>query len=425
MRGNRQVFQIIRFVAAGCVVILALFNIALSRYVVPVPSSFDRVPTIPKASNRIIPTLVIQLRGELGNHLMAITHGMGVKWYAKEMFALDLQTELRHQVFTFGPNKEGTDSPKWKPTRDVVKKCFPNLRSWDFDRGTNWQEFEYSHKQQTQWLASLTKSRLDYINGRPWLLALTQRDPHAVEWHDLNTSLTTFMGLWNRTDRPKSKMNSWPFFTSQHPLVTIPFLYSHALENTLFVDRYFHEIRNLFRFDFGSCCGVESPHPDETVLHYRNFDAALSGSDSMLEDLSPEQTVNTLLKHLQAGDKVALTTRVHDDNLNRLVTALHNKGLQVRVVEGQSAAQDFCFLLKSQKELVGNFQSTFLFWAAILSQSVASIRWYTVDSPRVRDRCGGSMNVIKRRFLYNWTHPALKDRIHQFLIAPENNGTRI
>jgi hypothetical protein len=190
------------------------------------------------------------------------------------------------------------------------------------------------------------------------------------------------------------------------------------------VDHYYHEIRNLFRFDYESCCGIESPYPDETVLHYRNFDAELSGSDSMLEDASPQQTVNILLKHLQPGDKVALTTRVHNENLQRLVTALQNRGLQVRVVEGQSAAQDFCFLLKSTKELVGNFQSTFFFWAAVLSRTVSTIRWYTLDSPRVRDRCGGSMAIMKRRFLYNWTNPTLKDRIHQVLLVPENNQTQ-
>lgn len=420
--------HITRYVIAGLIMITVLCNLALAlgalSHLSGNPLEHALSPALSgQASysnhNAKDPTLIIQLRGEMGNHLSAIAHGMGVKWYASRVFGMDLQPLLRHQVLTIGSQDE--DSPKWKPTSETLRQCFPNLRSWNFDRGSTWREFYDSDRQQRQWLPPLTRKYLGYINGRPWQGVISRRDPQPAEPQDWNRTLSILQTLWHRVDRPASKVFSPSFSQSgstNNDMVSMPFLLSESLENTMVVDQYLDHLRNLFQFDFGSCCGDQSPDEDEVVLHFRNFITELPGSDSGLEDVSPRQTAEVLLQHLGKGDKVAITTRVHNEQLQRYVDALTSRGLQVRVIEGQSGPQDFCFLLQSKKELVGNFQSTFVFWAAMLGHT-QMILLYTRDSPRLRERCGSSLNIMKRRFLYNWTHTDLKDRLKQVIIPVE------
>ena len=84
------------------------------------------------------------------------------------------------------------------------------------------------------------------------------------------------------------------------------------------------------------------------------------------------------------------------------VSALQDeRGLQVRVIEGQSGTQDFCFLMSAQKELVGSFMSTFVTWAAYLG-NMKRANLYRVMGPNTRTNS----------FLpFNWTHHRLKDRV--------------
>ena len=71
---------------------------------------------------------------------------------------------------------------------------------------------------------------------------------------------------------------------------------------------------------------------------------------------------------------------------------------------------DFCFLMQTQKELVGMAKSTYLFWASILG-NVQHVRLYSIDSDATRKKVSdrGKGRVF---FHYNWTHPELKRRIH-------------
>ena len=80
----------------------------------------------------------------------------------------------------------------------------------------------------------------------------------------------------------------------------------------------------------------------------------------------------------------------------------------------------FCFLLKSQKELIGNFQSTFVFWAALLTQNTTTnVTLYTINSRSLQNRYGGNAMLLPPKFLYNWTNPNLKHRIKLQLIDEE------
>jgi hypothetical protein len=142
--------------------------------------------------------------------------------------------------------------------------------------------------------------------------------------------------------------------------------------------------------------------------HFRNFvhEMPRKARRKGYEELSPNQTARELFGHLQAGDKVAITTRFEKEDARPYVDALQRRGLQVRVIAGQTDREDFCCLIKAQKELVGSAASTFVLWAAYIGNT-SNVRIYSVDSPDRRAALGDE-NIF---FHYNWTHPDLKSRI--------------
>ena len=110
-----------------------------------------------------------------------------------------------------------------------------------------------------------------------------------------------------------------------------------------------------------------------------------------LVELSPSNVAEQLLGHLRPGDQVAIVSRYTGKSVKPYVEALAQRGLQIRVIEGQSGVQDFCFLKHAQKELVGSYWSTYTGLAAMLGNASVN-RLYHVDSP-----------WSKRKSLGEWT----------------------
>lgn len=126
------------------------------------------------------------------------------------------------------------------------------------------------------------------------------------------------------------------------------------------------------------------------------------GKRKGFEELSPNKTASELFAHLQRGEKVAITTRFGGEHVAPYVSALEQRGIDVRVISNQTGVQDFCFLLQSQKELLGTTMSTFAAWAAYLGDTKRVIL-YQVKGPNTRQGMPSS---------FNWTHPHLKDRVY-------------
>jgi hypothetical protein len=125
------------------------------------------------------------------------------------------------------------------------------------------------------------------------------------------------------------------------------------------------------------------------------------------EELGPNQTANDLFRNLQAGDKVAITSRFSEHpSLQPYVDAFQSRGVQVRVIANQTAVEDFCFLMHAKKELVGNAVSTFSIWAGFLGNA-SKVRLYSIDSEWTRAGLFAD-RVFK---YYNWTHPKLRDKV--------------
>jgi hypothetical protein len=181
-------------------------------------------------------------------------------------------------------------------------------------------------------------------------------------------------------------------------------LYSDSMDNKVLVERYQAAFQTVFQVDTTNpkCCR-QYPHHNEHVFHYRNFGLELmSGNgrpDSIkqnsrqaptFEEVTPEQLYDLLHQqrpNLRRGDKIAIVTRRRkqgtssnaityldpsndiDPSVQRFVSYLSDQhGLDVRVIEGQSGIQDFCFIqhLQGNSTFIGPTRSTFSEWGAIL-----------------------------------------------------------
>ncbi len=134
------------------------------------------------------------------------------------------------------------------------------------------------------------------------------------------------------------------------------------------------------------------------------------------EELSPNKTADELFRDLKVGDRIAITSRFASDPVvQSYVDRLSLRGIQARVVEGQSGVEDFCFLMSAKKELVGCAESTFVAWAGYLGNA-DKVRLYSIDSPARRRRHGN--NVFTH---FNWTNPQLKRKVVFELYSVEDS----
>ena len=149
----------------------------------------------------------------------------------------------------------------------------------------------------------------------------------------------------------------------------------------------------------------------QSEKHFRNFAKEIWRWKTMgFTEIGPNRTANELFAHLKTGDKVAITSRF-EDGLQPYVDALARRGIQARVVSGQSGVEDFCFLLHAKKELVGVTKSTFFAWAALLGNATV-IRAYQANAIPGPGGKGGSLG--KRPYFWKLPELAKRFRYHVF-----------
>jgi hypothetical protein len=98
------------------------------------------------------------------------------------------------------------------------------------------------------------------------------------------------------------------------------------------------------------------------------------------------------------------------DVIDPYVTALQNDGWTVRVIANQTAAQDFCFLQRTSRHLMGPSRSTFFKWAALLSgkdkDTARTVTVYSMDTPARRARAAKSQQPLLEAIPF--TNPVLQ-----------------
>ena len=189
--------------------------------------------------NSKLPTIIAQLRGEMGNNLCVLVHARGLQYMLLEHYGLETNLLLRHQT-----REDGRDVSKWLSASRNVQELFPALRKWDFSHGGNWTEWNERVSQQQSWLDIQQLSTLNLIN--------------AAERKQIDKCMQLFQQLLQSPERPTIVESS-----SNANQISLPYLYSQNL-GFFFVDKYYDEIRELFQFDRRSCKQV--PDPDESVF---------------------------------------------------------------------------------------------------------------------------------------------------------------
>ena len=129
------------------------------------------------------------------------------------------------------------------------------------------------------------------------------------------------------------------------------------------------------------------------------------GKQFGFEELSPNQTANALFSDHKPGDKVAIISR-YEEGIELHIQALEARGLKARFVGGQRGIEDFCFLLRAQKQIIGVGTSTFASFAGILGDA-KKVLLYSVDSEARRS----PRSLVKLFPHYNYTNKVLKNRI--------------
>ena len=155
----------------------------------------------------------------------------------------------------------------------------------------------------------------------------------------------------------------------------------------------YNDARRWLSFDEATCC-KETPYPDEVVFHFRNFNQELrrSGPDKYAE-VSPTSLANYAFRYHLPGTRVAILSRFAT-GLEPYVEALESKKFSVRVIANQTGVEDFCFMMKTTRELVGFHLTTYFRWASFLSNA-KMVRFYRLDQGPNR---GISLAPVQRVF---------------------------
>lgn len=320
--------------------------------------------------NRDTPlTIVIQLKGETGNHLGRMAYGYGLKWILEEDYNVTSTVILRHQE----------NRNKWRNTQKAIRTCFPNFSSKDFEAG-NSDEFKGRLQEQHDWLGKEHDFHTRY----------------CVDEDCIHKRLQALVRLLSEGSRAPADAT-----------ITLPFLYADVFSNMGYInDRYYERLRVLFRYDYGNpnCCS-EQPKADETVLHIRGFlkEMPKAGKALGYEELSLDKTVHELLANHSGGGGIAVIGRFSDQT-DQYVQVLLDNGMRARRVVTQNGEQSFCFLLRAKKCLIAYVASSFGKWAVYLGNATTA-RLYSLKSPERIKR-------MKDPYIrYNYTNPILKERI--------------
>jgi hypothetical protein len=178
-------------------------------------------------------TVVMQVRGEMGNHLQKIAHGYGIHWYAQDELEFLPSLKLRHLKKT-----------KWKTARNDIVQCFKQLRNLDYESG-HAPDFVKLQKEQAAWLSQQPP---DVVS------AMYQIRDESL--HNISQGIQAMKHLAKTALSKDSK----PPHMMGYPIVVL----GGPMRNAL-VDHYYDRYRDLFAFDDKACC-AQLPEPDETVF---------------------------------------------------------------------------------------------------------------------------------------------------------------
>ena len=410
--------------------------------------------------------ILVQLSGELGNHLSKLAYGRALQlWLQEEYGIAQSRLVLRHQGKRY--------VYKWEKTHSDLQRCFPWTRSLNFTQGNDepiYQDFVKTYSTTTR---TETYSSKDRTSSNQFFGGINSPNANVVA-QTLQTAVQVYR---QEQQQQRQQGQHGRQYGPLAPIILYSTEFVHG--NHFFLERYYGEFRHIFRMST-ECCPLSSSRPhsaaaatltsnsvlpdrDETVVvsppsmaacmyaqggstctwkatfqilmlflvfciyiqHVRNYLEEMPrkrGKATPYDQANPTTLAYGLLGHLPRGHKVALigptapgrfrgnSTSVWQV-LQSHATALRQRGLATRIVGNRpqpwsgdenttsststanstttttttatAAAisddmKDFCFLQRTQKELVGLETSTFVYWASILGQA-QRVQLYTIN----------------------------------------------
>lgn len=317
----------------------------------PHPSPYCNGSSSPKQQTNV--TIIIQLSGELGNHLSKLSAGVALSWILTEQFHDVTNTPpivlVQHQAHT----------TKWQGAVQTLNDCFGNVGPLNVSEGEAYDIEALKRKQQQQQQQhSINDPSLDNVQ-----LALYERLCGNQNDKDDNNELVLYSDYLVGLDD----------FTN------------------VFYDAY----RQLFTIDCTS--DSKRPYRDEVVVYIRGFlhEMPRKGLQKGYRELSPYELLDILPTH--SKKKVALLGRFPNTVLQPYQDLLQDFGWTVRIIASTSVVDDFVFLQHAFYS-IGSVRSTFYFWSRLLGDGHAvlySIR-HAAYNPHPQQ--------------WNFTHPELLRR---------------
>ncbi len=199
---------------------------------------WDHTETEAFSNNNI--SIIVELSGELGNHLNHIAHGR----------ILQIMLLRDYNIVTHLVLRRNSNDEKYRRTQRQLTKCFTKLRQLEF------------HQPQSSALTS--QKTLDRIQAT--LLGKDLADAlHLYGGTSINMTQQSIQVLASQVK--KQHVFAMRNETMAAKGVSFPFLRTNAMINRDMMDKFYDELREFFDFDEEACCAMEDlPDPNVTVF---------------------------------------------------------------------------------------------------------------------------------------------------------------
>jgi hypothetical protein len=429
------------------------------------PPKLSNVSSVTVAHDKALPqhrpppprnlTLIVSpTRGELGNHLHSIAHGLRIKhWVESQYPHLTVLLQLEHN-----------DDYKWFSVAQTLSKCFPILRdNMEIWQGGMWmaepiisnstrRERERQYQRLLKYSDGQTQHRLstlrtqDYLRSRygemataqeSWLLAngynnmTLQMDTCEAGENSMSPScwhrkISIVLRMHQEQENGGSELFLKPeprYLAPDAPLkyVSLPFIRTKAWSfGKRFDDPLYHMVRHWFVMNISDpvCClpSEQLPYPDEIVWHYCNYrrekiELELQG----MQEVSPAQFLGLLMQAdvhstTRPPQKIAMLSRFPID-LQPFVDVLDHSphNFEVRVIRNETGAAAFCFLQQTKHLLIASRLSSFASWTTILTNS--NVVLYDVNSTITRHHATRLNKTFKQFIHRGWIYHLPRVRV--------------
>jgi len=383
-----------------------LGNSGLVDYLATTTTTTSATTTVTTTQNKQLRgTFVLQLQGELGNHIAALANYYAVKTIASREFDLNLALHVRKQRLRRGAKQDYT--------AQHAKSCLVSFRELDFDE-CDWNVAVNASQPATN--DGVNPVRGTVCDGRIarqsqfWEGRSKTNNDTLVEWASSLPLGVSSTNVGPSPDQIRDQLRNYAAMLRDPDIMDAyrhteglgwsdnnnddesshPFLYNIGLfhANQRLINEFWSPgLASYLAFDTNDtlCCD-NMPAEDEHVFHFRSFKADLRDPRKLFgwgfAELRPEPAAELLAGTLARGSKVVIVSgRAVGNRTDMYREAFERRGFATREAPGQSGLQDFCFLSHVRASFWGVQKSTYATWSTLTNMHLRNATLYGVEYP--------------------------------------------